>query len=269
MATTEADPLKGFKDVDLAQVFRLEQSNLNCYPSLMTHYDRQWMMRFAPGNPARRVNSLNFFDKSDDDLVAERLVAARSLSGQVGVPFVVRWTPLMPEALDRHLEEEQWTRYDPTLVLERGIWAASDPELPRDYSIERFSQEAWTSHYISVGGTDPSKITAPAVKAMSETLARITSEKLCLTVLDPAGEACAVLLAVLDRDCMGLFAVATHPEQRRKGFARALLVEAQRIGALSGCHRAWLQVVAENTAAVGLYESIGYREAYRYHYCKQ
>lgn len=253
----------------MAQVYRLEQSNLNCYPSLLTNYDGRWMMRLAPHNPARRVNSLNFFDRNDDERVPERLVSARRLAADAGVPFVVRWSPLMPKALDDYLNEEGWERYDPTLVMERGIWAAADPELPTDHSIERFTQEAWTSHYISVGGTDPSKVTEPAIRSMSETLARIASEKLCLTVLGPEGDPCAVLLAVLDRDCMGLFAIATHPEHRRRGFARALLVEAQRIGAISGCHRSWLQVMVKNTAAVGLYESLGYREAYRYHYCKQ
>jgi ribosomal protein S18 acetylase RimI-like enzyme len=53
---------------------------------------------------------------------------------------------------------------------------------------------------------------------------------------------------------------------RRRGIGRELVSSALRWARLRGARQAWLQVLADNTGAIGLYESMGFRTAYSYAY---
>ncbi|NJO38202.1 MAG: GNAT family N-acetyltransferase [Rhizobiales bacterium] len=76
----------------------------------------------------------------------------------------------------------------------------------------------------------------------------------------------ALALAVVDADLVGLFEVMTAPERRRQGLARALTAGLLRWGRTQCASIGWLAVAAANLPAVRLYESLGFREVYRYHY---
>lgn len=56
-----------------------------------------------------------------------------------------------------------------------------------------------------------------------------------------------------------LYSLATAPEARGRGVARALLAAVEDEAARRGCDRMRLEVRTGNTAAVGLYERAGYR----------
>src|SRR5690606_843683 len=85
-------------------------------------------------------------------------------------------------------------------------------------------------------------------------------------IRDASGLPCAFAMAVADGASIGLFNLLSAPAHRRRGLGRTLvevlLAEAHRAGARA----AWLQVAADNRPAVMLYESLGFVEAYRYHY---
>ncbi|MFG3498510.1 GNAT family N-acetyltransferase [Streptomyces sp. NPDC047928] len=53
--------------------------------------------------------------------------------------------------------------------------------------------------------------------------------------------------------------VAVAAEERGKGYGRALMLFAERVARDSGAHRLGLHVFADNTPALRLYESLGYR----------
>ncbi|MDP3898029.1 MAG: GNAT family N-acetyltransferase, partial [Mesorhizobium sp.] len=69
-----------------------------------------------------------------------------------------------------------------------------------------------------------------------------------------------------DGDVAGLFEVASAASARGRGFGRRVVLSALKWARLRGAKVAWLQVEADNAAAVGLYRSLGFREIYRYHY---
>ena len=50
------------------------------------------------------------------------------------------------------------------------------------------------------------------------------------------------------------------------GHARRLILSALKWARQRGACRAWLQVEADNAAALALYRSLGFAEAYGYHY---
>jgi ribosomal protein S18 acetylase RimI-like enzyme len=73
-------------------------------------------------------------------------------------------------------------------------------------------------------------------------------------------------LAVADRGWVGLTAVHTLPEQRRRGVAQSLLRALAGWAARQRIERVYLQVERDNAPARRLYAGLGFTEAYRYHY---
>lgn len=73
-------------------------------------------------------------------------------------------------------------------------------------------------------------------------------------------------LAVADRGYLGIFDVVTNPFFRRQGHARELLRHMGQWGLEHQCHTAFLQVVAENHAALTLYQTFGFTDEYTYWY---
>ena len=73
-------------------------------------------------------------------------------------------------------------------------------------------------------------------------------------------------LAVDEGGRVGLFDIVTLPQARRQGAARRLVEALLAWGQAAGAREAYLQVMAANSAAIALYRSLGFVEAYRYHY---
>jgi ribosomal protein S18 acetylase RimI-like enzyme len=73
-------------------------------------------------------------------------------------------------------------------------------------------------------------------------------------------------LSVVDEALVGLFDIVTDPAHRRKGFGARLVDGMLAHAAGNGATTAYLQVVAANSPAIALYRSLGFEEAYRYHY---
>ncbi|MDM0010794.1 GNAT family N-acetyltransferase, partial [Variovorax sp. J22R203] len=99
-----------------------------------------------------------------------------------------------------------------------------------------------------------------AVAAVTDVLA------LYLTAADTAGTDVAVLRAAPVDDWVALSCLQVAPAARRRGVGRALTRQALALAADGGARRAFLQVEAENTAALRLYAALGFRPAHRYAY---
>ena len=84
--------------------------------------------------------------------------------------------------------------------------------------------------------------------------------------LDIDGVPAAIGASAIGGGYAGIFGMRTVPDHRREGLARrvlrALLAEAKTLGAES----AWLQVEADNTPAIALYDDEGFTPGYRYSY---
>ena len=71
-------------------------------------------------------------------------------------------------------------------------------------------------------------------------------------------------LAIRDRDYAGIYAIYVSPSCWKRGYARAICSTLLREARLLGARRAYLQVVAGNTRARRLYESLGFDDFYMY-----
>lgn len=73
-------------------------------------------------------------------------------------------------------------------------------------------------------------------------------------------------VAAYDRDWVGFRGIEVAPEHRRQGLGLAVLAALLEWGAERGATTAYLQVLGDNAAALGLYEGLGFttHHAYRY-----
>lgn len=87
-----------------------------------------------------------------------------------------------------------------------------------------------------------------------------------LTATDPDGTVVAVIRAAPVDDWVALSCLQVAPGARRRGVGRALTEHALRVAADEGARRAFLQVEADNLAALRLYTGLGFAPAHRYVY---
>ncbi len=72
--------------------------------------------------------------------------------------------------------------------------------------------------------------------------------------------------AAVEGDWLGLHGVLVDPAQRHRGLARAVVATLLEWGAERGATTTWLHVESDNTAAVGLWEGIGFRTHHDHRY---
>ena len=75
------------------------------------------------------------------------------------------------------------------------------------------------------------------------------------------GDDRAFILARIIADEAEVLTIATHPDHRRHGLARALLAQFHAVAQAEGAVTAFLEVAADNPPALALYLSAGYVQA--------
>ena len=245
--------------ISLPEVRRLEAVSFRSWPSASTRFDGTWAIRLTAGHPAKRLNSVNPLDPADHDKIDERISRAAHTFDAFGRPLIFRQSPLAPIELENRLDARGWMRFDETIVMLRDL---EDTLPPRDLSSAPVGDVGrWLDQCMAMGAF------APDVKpGLSELIDRVHGEVALFLGDVREGQARCAAMMVRFGDLAGLFEIVTHPDHRRKGLAKRLVLNAMAWAKAQGSKRAWLQVVADNEGAVRLYEQTGFAEAYRYAY---
>ncbi len=242
----------------LGVVRRFEAAGFRAWPAASVHYDRTWIIRLTAGHPAKRLNSVNPLDPGDILDMDERIERAARRFEAYGRPLVFRMSPLAGDALTKRLDAEGWDRFSESLVMMMALDSAALDEVVPLIPLKDIGR--YIGATIHVHGRDPS-----VRPGLSELIGSIQPEAGMFAV-DADGQAAASALCVHDGEIAGLFEVATHEAERGKGHGRRIVLSAMKWARSRGARIAWLQVEADNEAAIALYNSIGFFEAYRYHY---
>jgi ribosomal protein S18 acetylase RimI-like enzyme len=243
---------------DLPTVRRFEAAGFRAWPASAVHYDGTWVIRLTAGHPAKRLNSVNPLDPEDGLDIPGRILRAEQRFEAYGRTPIFRMSPLAGPRLVGHLDAEGWTVFDESLVMlcdldSDAVHGAMDQIPMRDMA--RFVSASMKTHAADA-----------ALRAgLSEIVGAIQPE-VGLFVLEQEEEPLASAVCVQDGDLAGLFEVATVEAERGKGHGRRLMLSALKWARLRGARQAWLQVGADNAAALRLYGNLGFRELYRYHY---
>ena len=244
----------------LAQVRRMEAVSFRSFPSTSTYYDGTWAIRLTAGHAAKRLNSINPLDPSDFAHIDRRLELAERRFENFGRPLVFRQSPLAPVELEALLDRRGWERFEESIVMLADLYEC-------DFSgFNGFEQEIETGQWVD-SFLKLSKEAPETKPGLVEVIGSIEAHSGMFVRKDGLKQMAAVR-CVQDNDLAGIFDLVTGEEFRGQGHARALVGGVLKWAKLAGARHAWLQVVADNEAAVSLYKSFGFKELYRYAYRK-
>lgn len=242
----------------LADVRRFEAAGFRAWPATSARYDGTWVIRLTAGHPAKRLNSVSLLDPGDVPNLDERIASAARRFEAYGRPMTFRISPLAGDTLPKHLDDLGWSKFSDSIVMTLNLakvdFEAVIDQIPMK-DLSRFIAAA-----LAVHADDPS-----IRPGLSEIITAIQAEA-GLFVHEEDGRAVSTAICVHDGDLAGLFEIATDEAERGRGFGRAIVRSALKWARLRGAQSAWLQVEADNKAAVNLYQQLGFQETYRYHY---
>jgi ribosomal protein S18 acetylase RimI-like enzyme len=164
-----------------------------------------------------------------------------------------------PPGLVTALDERGWASSPRVEVMTaelghalRAATGSTDLEL----RLEPAPDASWLACYRQDGGALP----AAAREVLCNHPAAVFAS------LHDGGRAVAIARAAVDDRWAGLFAVEVAPDHRRRGLGSLVSAAALRWAGERGARRTYLQVSADNTGALALYERLGYAVHHDYLY---
>ncbi|MDP5238025.1 GNAT family N-acetyltransferase [Uliginosibacterium sp. 31-16] len=233
----------------------IECAALASWPALEEETRAGWLLRFAKGY-TKRANSVNA-GATAQPLTEADIAAIEARFEARGLPPIFRLVsdPVFAST-DELLIARGYRFFDLSLVMTASLDAAApSPAL-------RFMHDAaaWLDLFQAVSGKPVAgqDVHLEILRSIQHPCAYAVSHEGDIPV-------CCGLAVVVDGR-VGLFDIATRATHRGRGLARELCRGLLDWARTQGASEAYLQVVGANTAAVRLYESLGYRYAYHYWY---
>lgn len=246
----------------LAQIRLLEAVSFRSFPATTTQYDGTWAIRMTAGHSAKRLNSVNPLDPQDSLDLEGRIKKAERRFSSFGRPLNFRLTPLAPPKLSEIFDNWGWQMHEESIVMMLDLAKADLAEAQDQLPLQDVGR--WVDEFIRLSG-----YSADMKPGLVEIIGA-TEPKTGLfikTASDDDGTA-SMVRCVSDQLMAGVFDLVSEPNMRRKGYAKNILQTALLWAKRNNASKVWLQVVADNLPANGLYQSIGFKEVYRYRYWK-
>jgi len=246
-------------------IIAIEHAGFAALPPEHSIEDGPWVLRMA-GGLAKRANSAN--PRAPGAVLdADRLNRIETFYRHAGFPPIVRVTPLASPEADALLEARGYRITDSSLVMTAQL-APTPPVAPPDgitVSIDTAISDAWHNAFAQVDGLNTHG------RATRRTmLGALDRPHAAITLRDARGTILGIGLAVHDGTYVGLFDVRVANAARGRGLGRAvtdaMLNWARSRGTAETPITAYLQVNVDNVPALNLYGSLGFVQAYAYHY---
>lgn len=236
----------------MSDVAALEASCRAALPGLEERRIGDWLLRVSGGD-TKRVNSVN-------PLVAgarpeEAMAAATALYARRGLPCRFRLTPLAHAQADAVLADAGYEMVDSSWTMV----AALEPRLI-EVTLAPRADPAWLARVEPLSGRLPE---AAAVQAR---LLAAMPGPLAVAAIEEDGVTLAAGYASIGHGRAQLSDIVVAPAARGRGLGRRLVAGLLGWAHQQGCREAMLQVLNRNHVARGLYGSLGFADAYAYHY---
>lgn len=245
--------------VALEQIAELDRIASRSWPAREVQRLGGWLLR-ATNGVTRRANSVLPLDSDGIPIISEAIEqVCEFYTKRSIVPRFQMTRACQPEDLDRILGEHGF-EVELKVIIQTSPIAELAGELAFPVDVKSIPNLEWLAAYAKAGGYDESTLSI-----RQEIMGSVPAKKgYAAAKLD--GKIVGIGFGVVDRGWIGLFAIVTQPEYRRRRVAttvsRALALWGQRQGAT----RVYLQVEERNDAALKLYEGLGFRNHHRYWY---
>lgn len=237
---------------------RIEELSINAWPSRQTLVYDGWILRFG-GGYTRRANSISPLYESKLDFT-EKTAYCERLYSSAGLNTVFKLTDKgSPEGLDELLSGKGYREEAHTSVQ---VLELSDKTVVKheDFKVYESLDEGWFEILCTINGVNWDN--AEKLKGI---LSGIIPERY-FAELDIDGRPAACGVGVVENGFIGLYDIVVDRELRGRGYGRRLMESMLCLGRKKGASKAYLQVMLDNPVALQLYESLGFRELYRYWY---
>jgi len=238
----------------LALQRRLELAAFNAWPALEQVEEEGIIYRFANGY-TKRANSANVLSLNEwwfPKLVAkiERYYSDKGQPSIIRIPSFVK-----AAALDQYLEHSGYQHASKSLLMTKTL-TENHPVT----ALNKLSAKDWLTCFVQL-----SQSKLEYHNAHLAILEQIEDETL-FAVLEIKGEVVACGIGVIGNNCVGLFDLVCATPFRRKGYAAKLINGIHAWAYEKGVRSSYLQVLASNSAGVGLYQKLDFVEDYYYWY---
>lgn len=238
---------------------RLDRAAGDAWPAIEEWDYDGWALRFGRGY-TKRVNSITPVARGVRPL-PDKIAACKAAYDARHIPSVFRLPSYLDTAeLEAALEARGYSKIDKTSVRLMSF-AGAMPHAPATVEIAPAVNMEWLGSVAAWNRLDSDRRAA-----LDAIVGRIAAP--AAFALVRAGATCvAAGLGVRQEELVCLTAVIVDPNQRRRGFGRAVTTALLRWARREGAEFAYLQVVKSNAPAIRLYNRLGFdREIYRYHY---
>jgi ribosomal protein S18 acetylase RimI-like enzyme len=237
----------------------IERAAVRGWPALETAVLDGWLLRSSSGGSVR-ANSVSALDYCGSDIDASLAQVIAFYRERGARPRFTITEVSAPAGLDAELAARGWTRQGDHLTMAKDIGSVGG-ERPTaggvSIVLNQHPTPDWYRVYLE-GLSENRKAIAPSI------VERVPGP-LCFVSGIRDGRVIASGLSVLDGNVSSVQCMATLPEARRTGAARAVLAAIEDYARRGGARRLYLQADAENVAAISLYRRIGFEVAGRYH----
>ena len=234
----------------------IEALAANAWRALEAEDHGGWLYRFSHG-VTRRMNSVLPNGYEGPASLADRLAAVEAYYRGHGLPPRYQISPAaLPGDLDEILGARGYEVEAPVHIQIANIaeMASGGDELEGEVEILEQPDQAWMDVYLAGFGRDISMIMAGIEDRGLFPLYRLD------------GECVAVGMGFPKAGWLGVFGMQTRDECRGRGIGSALVASLVDWGRRNGIFGMYLQVEEDNPAARRLYERLGFRTVYGYHY---
>ena len=237
----------------------IELAGFRAWPAAEEITEKGIVLRRSAGY-TKRANSANLIQPVLGDFSArvsqcERYFEAKNL------PCIFRLPSFCEHSqFDQHLESLGYRLVDRSLVLTRSLEAKIETLVPRNVALVCLDIREWLKCYCALSGNSLSN-----QQAHIEILERIP-DPVCPMVLLLGDSPVACGLGVLSGPWFGVFDIVTDSKWRGNGYGGLLVKSLLGWASERGAENSYLQVVADNQAALRLYENLAYELAYEYWY---
>ncbi|MBX3012407.1 MAG: GNAT family N-acetyltransferase [Caldilineaceae bacterium] len=257
------------EEAGISPIQQVEWLAARAWPAAEVQEIDGWWARYANG-VTRRANSVWPNVTSESVATDARIEAVAQFYAERRLPARYQISPAaQPADLDDRLAALGYAAVAHTAVqvAELNTMLTNTPPLRRnpEFTVEvaEAFDEQWFSLYVAAAEEE-----AAGMGARRAILQRI-ADPVGFVLLQIDAEPAAVGLGVIGAGWLGIFCMGTLPAFRRRGAARAILRTLAIWAQMQGAERAYLQVMAHNTAAQSLYTSLGFTTLYHYHYREQ